>query len=77
VISLAAVLEASPHLADQLVFPAIVREAVLLSTAILFALAAGLAWFLASQWIAFVEHEHQRAVSLDSAHTQLQGPQHV
>jgi hypothetical protein len=77
VISLAAVLEASPHLADQLVLPAIVREAVLLSIAILFALAAGLLWFLASQWIAFVEHEHQRAVSLDSAHTQLQGAHHV
>lgn len=66
-VELATLLESSPELAGALVYPTVAREAALVSIAILFALAGALGWFVASHWIAFAEHAHERAIRLDDS----------
>jgi hypothetical protein len=66
-VELATLLESSPELAGALVYPTMAREAALVSIGILFALVGALGWFVASHWIAFVEHAHKRAIQLDDS----------
>jgi hypothetical protein len=51
---LAVILERSPELASTLVSDWLIRDSALLLVAILIALSGGLAWFVLSQWLAWV-----------------------
>ena len=61
---LAALLERSPGLASALVAPWLVREASLLSVAILLAMAGGLTWFLLTQWVVSIREAHRRVLGV-------------
>ena len=58
----AALLERSPERATALILPWLVREASLLSVAILLALAGGLTWFLLTQWLVSIREAHRRVL---------------
>jgi len=62
---LAEILEMTPELAGTLVPEWLVRDAALLSVAILLALAGGLAWFVLSQWVALVSRAHREVLGLN------------
>lgn len=57
-------LEGGPDMATALVGQWLVRDAALLSVAILIALAGGLAWFLLIQWLAAVSGAHREILGL-------------
>jgi len=61
---LAGILENTPELAGTLVPDWLVRDAALLSVAILLALAGGLAWFVLSQWVALVSRARREVLGL-------------
>lgn len=62
---LAAALEAEPHRAGPMVLRWVVRDGVLLSVALLLALAGGLAWLLITQWLGLVSGARRRVLGLD------------
>lgn len=64
---LAVVLERSPELAQTLVAVWLMRDAALLSVAIIIAMAGGLAWFVLSQWLARVSGARRELLGLSSA----------
>lgn len=74
---LAVILERSPELAGILVADWLVRDAALLSVAILIALMGGLAWFVMSQWLAWVSGaRHELLGSGPMAHPGEGGEHH-
>jgi hypothetical protein len=72
---LAVVLERSPELAQTLVAVWLMRDAALLSVAIILAMAGGLAWFVLSQWLTRVSGARRDLLGLGSA-AQLEGEEY-
>jgi hypothetical protein len=58
--------QASPPLADDLLTRWLIRDAALLSVAILIALSGALAWFVLTQWLAFVSEARRSVLGLAS-----------
>ena len=65
---LAVTLERSPELAGTLLPLWLVRDAALLSVAMLLALAGGLAWFVLTKWVALVSEAHRQVLGLIPTH---------
>lgn len=60
---LAGTLEGSPHDSVRLATRWLVRDAALLSAAVILSVAGGLGWFVLSLWVVHVEHAHHEAAA--------------
>jgi hypothetical protein len=70
--TLAAMLETAPDRAVEEATAFLIRDAVLVATALLAALAGAFVWFALSQWLTHIEDQHRQVLGLD-AHNEQRG----